>query len=122
MALLRRCLLELRARQGNYDSHQQLGFLPSFDCLSEVMLVHESGIDSAPSSDIGTDFSMHRQPERFHRMVDALIDAVQVKGVTSLMHKPPFSSRTLLLKDGLEKHVLLERTTSDGAMPSPRAL
>jgi hypothetical protein len=93
MALLLRCLLELRARQGDYDSYQQLCCVSSFDLLSDAMLVYESDTGSAPSSD--PDFSTRRRPaERKHEMADAPIYAVQVKGVTAQMHNTPCSERS----------------------------
>jgi hypothetical protein len=112
MALLRRCLLELRARHGDYDSHQQLGCVSSFDLLSDATLDYESDTGSAPSSD--PDFSTPRRPaERKHEKADVLIDAVQMNGEEALMHNAPLSGRSRhVLTTELESH-MLARTFHD---------
>jgi hypothetical protein len=73
MALLRRCLLELRARQGDYDSHQQLDCGSSFDFFSDATLVDESDTGSASSSD--PDLATRRR-QRSRTMSTNLIGAL----------------------------------------------
>jgi hypothetical protein len=60
MALLRRCLLELRARQGDYDSHQQLSCVSSIYLPTGTMQVNEAETGCAPS--LGPDLSTRQQP------------------------------------------------------------
>lgn len=60
MALLRRCLLELRARQGGHDSHQEQGCVSGSELLCDAALIHESDTDSVPHP--GPEFSTRRWP------------------------------------------------------------
>lgn len=65
MALLRRCLLELRARQGDYDSHQQLSCVSSIYLPTDMMSVYEAETGCAPS--LGPDLSTRQRAAEWKR-------------------------------------------------------